>query len=226
MDSFEIFDNKQQFAPANKVKVGEHTYIREDLVDKEITEFKQRLEITEHLRQKALNEGLKVAERDRDIIEGLQKQLEEKEHLLETFRKLKREDNEIISNYKTDLYGLKKSVEEIKKIKLRPEEKEIFYKGFEHCERQCANQIASLTLENKELKQLLDERNTKEEEALDAMRCFYFEEVSNYKKGIINAIKSMADTYSISSPIYIKTDEFMDKLYAVIKKYERFFYGK
>lgn len=89
-------------------------------------------------------------------IAELQQQLKEKELLVETLKELRKQDNIIISNYKTDLYGLKKSVEEIKKIKLKPKEKEIYVKGFENCERQCASHIADLTLENKELKEQLE----------------------------------------------------------------------
>ena len=36
------------------------------------------------------------------------------------------------------------AVEELRKIKLTPKEKEIYYKGFDNCERQFATQIAEL----------------------------------------------------------------------------------
>lgn len=204
--------------------------------DQQIAELKEKLESTERLRQEALEEGIKCVEGDRETILNLQEELKEKDNLIKTLKELWKQDKEKISNYKTDLYGLEKSVKEIMKIHLTPEEKEIFFKGFERCEEQCASQIAELTLKNKELKQQLDEDKASWLAAMDDVRTFYFEEVSDYKKGIIHAIKSMADIYSsticcercgkISSSIYIKTDELMDKLYTVIKDYERAFYGR
>ena len=55
-------------------------------------------------------------------------------------------------NYHTEKYGLDKPVEELRKIKLTPKEKEIYYKGFDNCERQFATHIAELEqqLEEKE----------------------------------------------------------------------------
>lgn len=47
-------------------------------------------------------------------------------------------------NYHTEKYGLDKPVEELRKIKLTPKEKEIYYKGFDNCERQFATHIAEL----------------------------------------------------------------------------------
>lgn len=38
MITAEIYDEDEQYAPASRVKVGEHTYIREDLVDKKLAE--------------------------------------------------------------------------------------------------------------------------------------------------------------------------------------------
>lgn len=49
MNSIEIFDGNQQYAPAQTVKVGENTYIREDLVNKQIEELKKQLKDTENL---------------------------------------------------------------------------------------------------------------------------------------------------------------------------------
>ena len=47
-------------------------------------------------------------------------------------------------NYHAEKYGLDKPVEELRKIKLNPKEKEIYYKGFDNCERQFATHIAEL----------------------------------------------------------------------------------
>lgn len=58
----------------------ENWQLREDLEqkDKEIEELQEQFEVTEQLRQEALNEGLKVVESDINRIEELQEQLEEK----------------------------------------------------------------------------------------------------------------------------------------------------
>lgn len=43
MKQIEIFESNQQYAPAQKIKEGNHFYIREDLVDNQIAELKQQL---------------------------------------------------------------------------------------------------------------------------------------------------------------------------------------
>lgn len=50
-----------------------------------------------------------------------------------------------LQNYKSKLYGI--DIPKLRKKHLTPEEKEIYYKGFENCERQFASQIADITIE-------------------------------------------------------------------------------
>ena len=61
-----------------------------------------------------------------------------------------------LQNYKSKLYNI--DIPKLRKKHLTPEEKEIYYKGFENCERQISSHIADLTLEVKELKQQLAEK--------------------------------------------------------------------
>lgn len=84
-----------------------------------------------------------LAEKDRKITE-LQKQLEEKEKDNQFFKKMYLSEKQKNDNYHTKKYGLDKPVEELRKIKLTPKEKEIYYKGFDNCERQIATHIAEL----------------------------------------------------------------------------------
>lgn len=109
-----------------------------------------------------------LKEKDQQIAE-LQKQLEEKEKkirqldnekgmLINSSMRLlkeKEKDNQFLKNmylsekqkndnYHSEKYGLDKPAEELRKIKLNPKEKEIYYKGFDNCERQFATHIAEL----------------------------------------------------------------------------------
>ena len=84
-----------------------------------------------------------VDEKDIHIAE-LQKQLEEKEKDNQFFKKMYLSEKQKNDNYHTEKYGLDKPVEELRKIKLTPKEKEIYYKGFDNCERQFATHIAEL----------------------------------------------------------------------------------
>lgn len=84
-----------------------------------------------------------LAEKDKQIAE-LQKQLEEKEKDNQFFKKMYLSEKQKNDNYHTEKYGLDKPVEELRKIKLTPKEKEIYYKGFDNCERQFATHIAEL----------------------------------------------------------------------------------
>ena len=59
----EIFDKDTQYAPAQSIKVGNNTYIREDLINKQIADLQHRLEVTE----KALNEMSNYAINDNDL---------------------------------------------------------------------------------------------------------------------------------------------------------------
>ena len=78
-------------------------------------------------------------------ITELQKQLEEKEKDNQLFIKMYLSEKTKNDNYHTEKYALDKPVEELRKIKLTPKEKEIYYKGFDNCERQFATHIAELT---------------------------------------------------------------------------------
>ena len=77
-------------------------------------------------------------------ITELQKQLEEKEKDNQFFKKMYLSEKQKNDNYHTEKYGLDKPVEELRKIKLTPKEKEIYYKGFDNCERQFATHITEL----------------------------------------------------------------------------------
>lgn len=77
-------------------------------------------------------------------IAELQKQLEEKEKDNQFLKKMYLSERTKNDNYHTEKYGLDKPVEELRKIKLTPKEKEIYYKGFDNCERQFATHIAEL----------------------------------------------------------------------------------
>ena len=43
----EIFDKDTQYAPAQSIKVGNTTYIREDLINKQIADLQHRLKVAE-----------------------------------------------------------------------------------------------------------------------------------------------------------------------------------
>ena len=77
-------------------------------------------------------------------IAELQKQLEEKEKDNQFLKKMYLSERTKNDNYHTEKYGLDKPVEELRKIKLNPKEKKIYYKGFDNCERQFATHIAEL----------------------------------------------------------------------------------
>ena len=84
-----------------------------------------------------------LEQKDQQIAE-LQKQLEEKEKDNQFFKKMYLSERTKNDNYHTEKFGLDKPVEELRKIKLTPKEKEIYYKGFDNCERQFATHIAEL----------------------------------------------------------------------------------
>ena len=85
----------------------------------------------------------------------LKQQLAESEKNFIIANNLRKNSNEVLLNYKTEKYGLDKTIQELRKIKLSFPEKEWYYKGFENCERQMSSHIADLTLQVKELKQQL-----------------------------------------------------------------------
>lgn len=97
-------------------------------------------------------------ERNKELREKnqqLKQQLAESEKNFIIANNLRKNSNEVLLNYKTEKYGLDKTIQELRKIKLSLPEKEWYYKGFENCERQMSSHIADLTLEVKELKQQL-----------------------------------------------------------------------
>lgn len=85
----------------------------------------------------------------------LKQQLAESEKNFIIANNLRKNSNEVLLNYKTEKYGLDKTIQELRKMKLSFPEKEWYYKGFENCERQMSSHIADLTLQVKELKQQL-----------------------------------------------------------------------
>ena len=108
---------------------------------------------------------LKLAQDFRDENEKLQEKITDLEaKLAESEKKfivannLRKHSDEVLLNYKTKKYGLDKTIQELRKMKLNLPEKEWYYKGFENCERQMSSHIADLTLEVKELKQQLAEK--------------------------------------------------------------------
>lgn len=52
----EIFDKDTQYAPAQSIKIGNTTYIREDLINKQIADLQHRLEVAERAVELACNE--------------------------------------------------------------------------------------------------------------------------------------------------------------------------
>ena len=92
-------------------------------------------------------------------IADLEEKLAESEKNFVVANNLRKNSDEVLLNYKTEKYGLDKTIKELRKIKLSFPEKEWYYKGFENCERQMSSHIADLTLEVKELKQQLAEKD-------------------------------------------------------------------
>lgn len=116
-------------------------------------------------------------------IADLEAKLAESEKKFIMTNNLRKNSDEVLLNYKTEKYGLDKTIQELREMKLSLPEKEWYYKGFENCERQMSSHIADLTLEVKELKQQHAEKN-KEIEVLK-------EELDDK-----NFCKDFADLYS------------------------------
>ena len=93
-----------------------------------------------------------------DKISDLEAKLAESEKKFIVANNLRKNSDEVLLNYKTEKYGLDKTIQELREMKLSLPEKEWYYKGFENCERQMSSHIADLTLENNELKQQLAEK--------------------------------------------------------------------
>ncbi|MDY6382157.1 MAG: hypothetical protein SPK94_07895 [Bacteroidales bacterium] len=99
------------------------------------------------------NKGLAEELADKDkMIEELKHQLAEKDEEIEELKESNRVTKALYKNYYTQLQNYKSKLYDIDIPKLRkkhltPEEKEIYYKGFENCERQFASHIADITIE-------------------------------------------------------------------------------
>lgn len=52
----EIFDKDTQYAPAQSIKIGNTTYIREDLINKQIADLQHRLEVADRAVELACDE--------------------------------------------------------------------------------------------------------------------------------------------------------------------------
>ena len=81
----------------------------------------------------------------------LKKQVEDKNNEIENLKENDRITHALykniytqLQNYKNQLYDI--DLSKIRKKKLTFEEKEIYYKGFENCERQIASNIADITI--------------------------------------------------------------------------------
>lgn len=102
------------------------------------------LDSIQWLCEKSMNDDTQIAE--------LKKQLEEEEKDNKFLEKICLSEKTKNDNYHTEKYGLDKPVQELRKIKLKPEEKDIYYRGFDNCERQFATHIAELQQQLKETK--------------------------------------------------------------------------
>ena len=123
-------------------------------------------------------------------ITELQKQLEKKEKDNQFFKKMYLSEKQKNDNYHTEKYGLDKQVEELRKIKLTTKEKEIYYKGFDNCERQFATHIAEL---QQQLKSQPAEIVEKIKEFVDGNAYYYEEE--QYAKHIIKYLDGILKEY-------------------------------
>lgn len=112
-------------------------------------------------------------EKDTHIAE-LKQQIAEKEKDNQFFKKMYLSEKQKNDNYHTEKYGLDKPVEELRKIKLTPKEKEIYYKGFDNCERQFATHIA-------ELQQQLEEKDA-DIIALDVDNYSFKQQIDNLRQ--------------------------------------------
>ena len=114
--------------------------------NKRVNPFKLKLHLLE----------CEADEKDKKISD-LEAKLKESEKKFIVANNLRKNSDEVLLNYKTEKYGLDKTIQELRKMKLSLPEKEWYYKGFENCERQMSSHIADLTLEVKELKHQLAE---------------------------------------------------------------------
>ena len=131
-------------------------------------------------------------DKDRKIAD-LETKLAECEKKFIVANNLRKNADEVLLNYKTEKYGLDKTIQELRKMKLSLPEKEWYYKGFENCERQMSSHIADLTLEVKELKQQLAEKEEEyqyfkkiADENVNYLKNRILEETRNYNQDKIS----------------------------------------
>ena len=115
--------------------------------NKRVNPFKLKLHLLE----------CEADEKDKKISD-LETKLAESEKKFIVTNNLKKNSDEVLLNYKTRKYGLDKTIQELRKMKLSLPEKEWYYRGFENCERQMSSHMADLTLEIKALKDQLKEK--------------------------------------------------------------------
>ena len=126
-------------------------------------------------------------EKLQDKVADLEAKLAESEKRFVVANNLRKNSDEVLLNYKTKKYGLDKTIEELRKMKLSLPEKEWYYKGFENCERQMSSHIADLTLQVKELKQQLAEKDAERE--LD--NSFWKQECDSLQKTLVEKDKEI-----------------------------------
>lgn len=125
-----------------------------------------------------------------------QKRLKEKIKILNRLKKMYLLERIKNDNYHTEKYGLDKPVKELRKIKLNAKEKEIYYKGFDNCERQFATHIAELQKQLKASEQSQSQKAIEELEKLKAQCQFDitfadYEQEQRLYNYIDNQIKSL-----------------------------------
>lgn len=112
-------------------------------------------------------------------VSDLEAKLAESEKNFIIANNLRKNSDEVLLNYKTKKYGLDKTIEELRKMKLSLPEKEWYYKGFENCERQMSSHIADLTLEVKQLKHQLKVAERATKLACDELRALNYRTFDN-----------------------------------------------
>lgn len=159
---------------------------------------------------------------------------EEKEKDNQFLKKMYLSEKQKNDNYHTEKYALDKPVEELRKIKLTPKEKEIYYKGFDNCERQFATHIAELQQQLKEksvdlslarneidtlkgnLAISLEHKKVIEEQYLEKCK-----ELKSQPAEIVEKIKETAiiddEEYRIEPNLYKITEEELD---TILKEYK------
>ena len=164
-----------------------------------------------------------LKEKDQQIAE-IQKQLEEKEKDNQFFKKMYLSEKQKNDNYHTEKYALDKPVEELRKIKLTPKEKEIYYKGFDNCERQFATHIAELEQQleekEKEIRQLDNEKGMLLNNSMKLLK-EKDDKLKSYPAEIVEKIKEFVDgnAYYYEEEQYAK--HIIKYLDDILKEYQK-----